>query len=87
MPGIVGVVEVCGEHGCQLEEVQQVLQPPIDLCVGHLCNVSLSGCQYLTDVSVTEHNQVSIINLHFFSIINLAVPTILSRPHIHSSRS
>ena len=87
MPGIGGVVGIGGEHGCELKEVQEVLQPPIHLSFGHLCNVSLSGCQHLADESIAEHYQVGIISLNLLSIVNLAVPTILSRPDMHCSRS
>ena len=38
-----GVVGVRGEHGCQLQEIQEMLQPANNLRVGHIGNMSMSG--------------------------------------------
>lgn len=42
VPGEGRVVGVGGEHGSEFKEVEEMLQPTIELVVGHLCDMPLS---------------------------------------------
>ena len=42
VPGEGGVVSIGGEHRSEFQEVEEVLQPTIELIVRHLCNMTLS---------------------------------------------
>ena len=58
-----------------------MLQPAIYLRVGHLSNMSLSGCQDLPDIPIAVHHEVSIVCLNLLRVFNLAESTKISRTH------
>ena len=85
VPGKGAVVRVRGEHGCQLEEMQKMLQSTIYLRVRHLGSKLLSGCQDLPDVPIAVHHQVGVVCLNLLRVVNLAESTIVSRTRKCSS--
>ena len=42
VPGVSGEILVGGEHGGQLHEMEEVLQPANELSVGHRCDLTLA---------------------------------------------
>ena len=85
LPCVGRKIIISGKHCSHFKQMEQMLQPTVQLLISHWRYQALTRCKNLADIAITEHDQVSILGFYFVCIVYLAILGIFGRPDMNCS--